>query len=59
MIGPYLAVYLSIDWISHGRALKRLDRGRSTSMITFLHSWLPTSQLHGRITLLGDAAHPM
>jgi hypothetical protein len=39
-----VAVYLSIDWISFGRTLKRLDKGRSTSTITFLHSWLPTSQ---------------
>jgi hypothetical protein len=39
------AAYHDIDWLSHGRALKRLDRSRTTrSTIKFVHSWLPRSQ---------------
>jgi hypothetical protein len=49
------AAYLDIDWLSHGRALKRLDRSRTTSTIKFLHSWLPTSQQQHEIDEEKDA----
>jgi hypothetical protein len=49
------AAYLDIDWLSHGRALKRLYRPRTTSTIKFLHSWLPTSQQQHKIDEEKDA----